>query len=664
MCGIFGFASNGKNKKSLNANGILDNLYKMSETRGKEASGLIALDSNEIKYIKDSIPASRLIKRNDYKEIIKEIISSDNEDSIAIVGHSRLVTNGKAENNDNNQPVDIGSIVGVHNGIITNENLLWEQNKNINKNFEIDTEVFFKLLEQYLSTNDLSNAVKKTFTDIEGVANIAAVFAKLNILLLSTNNGSLFYVKSMDCNSIIFASERYILEQVIDHSNTGRIYDKTTITHIVPNSLMVLDLDNLFETRLHFDELQNVRSLDVKIENCERTIKNFSLNENITFIQENDFEKINYSKYYDIYEANKEKISKLRRCTKCILPETMPFIQFDDEGVCNYCKSYKKHEPKGIEELKKVLTKTNNEYDCLVTLSGGRDSCYGLHFVKEELGLNPVTYTYDWGMVTDLARRNQMRMCGKLGVEHILVSADIQKKRDNIRKNVSSWLKNPQLGMIPLFMAGDKQYFYWSNKIAEQTHVKNIILCENLLETTRFKTGFCGISPTHGTANTYTLSISKKFQMLFYYGMNFLKTPSYINSSLLDTMSAFSSYYVMEHNFINLFDYIEWDEDTINKTLIDGYSWEKSPDTDSTWRIGDGTAAFYNYIYYTMAGLTENDTFRSNQIREGQITREEALKLSSKENSPRFESIKWYLDTINLNFHDTMSIINNAKKLY
>jgi hypothetical protein len=664
MCGIFGFVSNGKNKKILNVNSILDNLYKMSETRGKEASGLIALDSNEIKYIKDSIPASRLIKRNDYKEIIKELISSGNEESIAIIGHSRLVTNGKAENNDNNQPVDIGSIVGVHNGIITNENLLWEENKNIDKNFEIDTEVFFKLLEQYLSTNDLFSAVKKTFTDIEGVANVTAVFTKLNIILLSTNNGSLFYVKSKDCNSIIFASERYILEQVINYSNVSSVYDKTTITNIVPNSLMIIDLNNLLETIFHFDDIQNLQSLDIKIEHCDRTIKNLSLNENITFIKEIDLEKINYSTYYDIYEANKEKIAKLKRCTKCILPETMPFIQFDNEGVCNYCKSYKRHKPKGIEELKKILTKTNNEYDCLVTLSGGRDSCYGLHFVKEELGLNPVTYTYDWGMVTDLARRNQMRMCGKLGVEHILVSADIQKKRDNIRKNVSAWLKKPQLGMIPLFMAGDKQYFYWSNKIAEQTHVKNIILCENLLETTKFKTGFCGIKPMYGTSNTYTLSIRNKLQMLFYYGMNFLKNPKYINSSLLDSVSAFSSYYVMNHNFINLFDYIQWDEDTINKTLIDGYNWEKSPDTDSTWRIGDGTAAFYNYIYYTMAGLTENDTFRSNQIREGQISRDEALKLSIKENTPRFESIEWYLNTINLNFYDTMSIINNAKKLY
>ena len=85
--------------------------------------------------------------------------------------------------------------------------------------------------------------------------------------------------------------------------------------------------------------------------------------------------------------------------------------------------------------------------DCIIPFSGGRDSTFTLHFVKKELGLNPITFTYDWAMVTDLARRNIARACGKLGVENIIVAADIHKKRNYIRKNVSAWLRNPSLGM-------------------------------------------------------------------------------------------------------------------------------------------------------------------------------------------------------------------------
>jgi hypothetical protein len=88
----------------------------------------------------------------------------------------------------------------------------------------------------------------------------------------------------------------------------------------------------------------------------------------------------------------------------------------------------------------------------VVAFSGGRDSSYGLHLLKEKFGMQPITFSYDWGMVTDLARRNQARMCGKLGIEHIWISANIKEKRANIRANVLAWLKKPDLGIIPLFM--------------------------------------------------------------------------------------------------------------------------------------------------------------------------------------------------------------------
>jgi len=659
MCGIFGYISKTQSGDRGRADKTINRLFKMSETRGKEASGLILLDSSNIKFIKDAIPASKLIKRNDFKKIVTSTLKKN--ENVAIFGHSRLVTNGESSFNKNNQPVFVNGVIGVHNGIITNDKELWKRNKDLNQETDLDTEVLFKVLAKNIGKQTLTNAIKNSFQDLEGVANIALMFENLNIAVLASNNGSLYYLKSNSNDSIIFASEKFILQQCVKRCKLSDWYSIENIGHISPNTFLTVDLVNLKTCSVGFDKS---KSLSFKIEEKSRVVSDKSLNIDNYFSKPNASEVVDFSSFNLIYEANKKKISQLTRCTCCILPSTMPYISFNDKGVCNYCENYKQQRPKGINELKKILPRTGSDFDCLVTLSGGRDSSYGLHVISRVLGLKPVTYTYDWGMVTDLARRNQMRMCGKLGNEHILVSADLQKKRSNIRKNLLAWLKMPELGMIPLFMAGDKQYFYWSNKIAEQTNVKNIIFCENLLETTKFKSGFCGIKPIHGTANTYTLSIKNKFQMLYYYGKNFLKNPSYINSSIKDTISAFTSYYVINHNFINLFDYIEWDEHVINSTLIDGYKWEKSNDTDSTWRIGDGTAAFYNYIYFTMAGITENDTFRSNQVREGQINRKEALELSSKENQPRFESIKWYLDVLDLDFKSTVNIINAAKKLY
>jgi hypothetical protein len=133
---------------------------------------------------------------------------------------------------------------------------------------------------------------------------------------------------------------------------------------------------------------------------------------------------------------------------------------------------------------------------------------------------------------------------------------------------------------------------------------------------------------------------------------------------LWDTLSG--EYYrsiKKKSDYYHIYDFMRWDEYEVNSTL-EKYGFEKAPDTKSTWRIGDGTAAFYNYIYYSIAGFTEHDTFRSNQIREGQLTRSEALELVLDENRPRYQNIRWYLDAVGLDFKDTIKIVNNAKKLY
>ena len=109
---------------------------------------------------------------------------------------------------------------------------------------------------------------------------------------------------------------------------------------------------------------------------------------------------------------------------------------------------------------------------------------------------------------------------------------------------------------------------------------------------------------------------------------------------------------------------MQWDEKTVVDTLLNEYDWELATDTKSTWRIGDGTAAFYNYIYYMVAGFTENDALRSNQIREGVLDRDSALRLVAVENQPRWESLQWYANTIGFNLNDALRVISRMPRLY
>lgn len=375
---------------------------------------------------------------------------------------------------------------------------------------------------------------------------------------------------------------------------------------------------------------------------------------------------------YRSFEIPQEAIQQLRRCTRCVLPETMPFIEFDEEGVCNYCTTYEKkqYEPTSYLELWANRVRSGRKkIDSIVSFSGGRDSSYGLHYFVKELGLNPIAYSYDWGMVTELAQRNQVKMCKQLGVELILVSANLKRKRENIRRNVLAWLKNPDLGMVPLFMAGDKHYFYYANKVRKQYNVEQILMASNPFEKTHFKSGFCGVKPAvlQKANNRLELEELRFFDIIKmggHYIRQYASNPSYINRSIADTITATLSYYAIPHNYFRLFNYIPWNEMKIDDTLLNLYDWEKSVDAETTWRIGDGTAPFYNYIYYSIAGFTENDTLRSNQIREGMLSREDAMALVTRDNQPRFDSLQWYFDVIGLDMHAVLNRIKQIPKLY
>jgi hypothetical protein len=268
-------------------------------------------------------------------------------------------------------------------------------------------------------------------------------------------------------------------------------------------------------------------------------------------------------------------------------------------------------------------------------------------------------------MVTDLARRNIARACGELGVENVIVSANIHWKRENIRKNVEAWLKNPVLGMIPLFMAGDKYFFYYTNELKKQTGIDLNIWGINHLENTDFKVGFAGISPQFEKERIYSISTINKMKLFNFFSNNIIKNPSYINQSIYDSIGSFVVRYLnSKKDYFHLFDYYRWNENEINNLLTQKYGWEKAIDTNSTWRIGDGTASFYNYIYYTVAGFSEFDTFRSNQIREGMISRQQALNLVNEENKPRYETLRWYLEIIGVDYFHTIKTINGIKKMY
>ena len=677
MCGIIGLVVGEKSTLGKNTiQDIIAKLYLLSESRGKEAAGVAIRTDTRIDAYKSSIPASQLIKSKKYHAILNSSLNRETNGSRkseiwAVIGHSRLVTNGRRAENCNNQPVIGDQVVCVHNGIVVNVGDLEETYPELKRKTDLDSEIIARLLES--NTNNrvsLIDAVRDTFSKIRGEASIASLFTGFETLVLATNTGSIYCIG--DKTFFLFASERFILSELCSYKKYKHLLNPENIFQILPCQGCTVDLRTVTHTLF---------SLSSDTEGSTACLGSSASDlEPVAIIDHSDYGTTleECTDHFDIGDRDRirQMITEqprpdgnLKRCTNCILPESFPFIEFDEQGVCNYCRDYTSVTLKGEDALIDLVAQykgNNDEHDCIVGFSGGRDSSYVLHYTRKNLGMNPIAFTYDWGMVTDLARRNCARICAGVEVEHIIVSADLEKKWRNVRKNLQAWLRKPDLGMLPLLMAGDKQFYYHACKISQDTGNHLVLGGANPYEKTDFKLGFCGIQSddTRGKGLLTGIKVRNKVKLLLYYMMQYIHNPAYINVSLFDTLHAFYSTYVLKDVYINVYDYIHWDEEEIVSLLRNTYDWEIATDTTTTWRIGDGTAAFYNYVYFTIAGFSEIDTFRSNQIREGIISREEALTLAKEENKPRIESLEWYAETIRFNLEDALLRIHSIPKLW
>jgi predicted glutamine amidotransferase len=666
MCGIAGVLRGGSQGSFPNQAlaGLFARLLLLSETRGKEACGMALCLHDSISVRKHATSAGKQLATSSYRGWLKSGMARA-EREVALMGHARLATNGVPSEGHNNQPVVRDGIVMVHNGIVVNYEDLWVRYPQLERESEVDTEILVCLLQRNLSSGqELAAAVRGVYDEIRGVANIAAFLAQDDRLLLATNNGSLYLCRALEAGIVFFASEEFVIREAIRKEGLELALGPYTITQLRANHACAVCLTSLASHSWCL--VQGQTDAPEPAESRAPAARTVSVISDASQGGPGPIRTVS-SDLAREFESIREAVGRIRRCSRCVHPETLPFADFDSQGVCSYCRNHQPLVFLGREKLHRALEphrRSDGRPDCIVPLSGGRDSCYSLHYLVKEMGMHPIAYTYDWGMVTDLARRNCSRICAELGLEHVIVSADIPKKRRFIRKNIQAWLKRPDLGTVPLFMAGDKQFFYYAEKLKQQTGLDLLIFAMNPLERTDFKHGFCGIEGGGASGLFFRLGGYQNFQIALYYARQYLTNPGYLNESLWDTLFAYFAYFLMPHRYTLFHDYIPWQEDVVINTLTTLYDWERDPETTSTWRIGDGTAPLYNYIYYTVAGFSENDTFRSYQIREGHLSREDALQLLEQENEPRFEALAWYCHVVGIDINDCLRVIHRIPRLY
>lgn len=335
-------------------------------------------------------------------------------------------------------------------------------------------------------------------------------------------------------------------------------------------------------------------------------------------------------------------------CTKCIMDDTVEGIIFDKDGVCTFCKIHDELEskyPQGKRSklmLDKIIQKIKKDgkgkrYDCVVGVSGGRDSTYTLYSAVR-LGLRPLAIHFDNGWNTDLAVRNIKNVCKKLNVDLYTHVAEWEEFKDMQRAFLKASVPDAE---VPT----DWVIFSVLFREAARERVKYIIHGHS------FRTE--GTTPLTWTYmdGRYVNYIQKIFGTK--------KIKSFPVMSMTDYL-----YYTFVRRIkqIRLLYYLPYNEQEILDMLSKEVDWQSYGGKHHESKY---TGFFQSFILTRKFNIDKRKLHYSALIRNGQMNREEALqKVQSDPYEGGKETFDYCLKKLGYTHNEFESIMSEAPKLF
>ena len=328
----------------------------------------------------------------------------------------------------------------------------------------------------------------------------------------------------------------------------------------------------------------------------------------------------------------------MKRCSKCIMPDTAKGVTFDENGLCTLCREHKDYTPKGHDALCNEITgfiDTEAEFNCIVPISGGRDSSYALYYVKKILNLKPIAVHSDNDFETTAAKKNLETITRTMDVPLIRVGS----KTNVLKKIVSEKFKinapyGPGLVVDQTCEACKYGFESATYNTARSKKIKVIFWGDSVDEnTTSYHKLVKHVKPT-------------KFQRLMDPSVvNYVKYKYYFNV-LKKEYGPDSPTGLKE---IHLFDYVLWDPKIIEDTIQGEMGWSIPEGSATTWRTDCELVPVVNYMTKLEYGVSKIELGFSNMVRSGKMDREEAIKkVNQIDNETNINALKDFLIKMNI----------------
>ena len=304
------------------------------------------------------------------------------------------------------------------------------------------------------------------------------------------------------------------------------------------------------------------------------------------------------------------------------MPETQDGQAFDDMGFCNVCRSAEQKMRINWMERRSALERIlenareenkDNPYDCLIPISGGKDSTFQLHVLVKEYGMRPlaVTFSHNWFNSTGVF--NLLNSLEQFDVDHLMFTPKRTQVNKLAKKSLSEigdacWHCHAGVGAFPLRMAleYDIKLIIWGESAAESS-----------------------------SRGTYKDPIMKFDQDYFEKVSAKVSVDKMADTDLpLSELSVYQqpdkeSYSLAGIQGIHLGDYIFWDEERQTEFVKETYGW-KETNIEGTYKRYKSAECImpgvHDFACYLKRGYGRASFHASNDVRAGLVTREEAFE--------------------------------------
>lgn len=355
-------------------------------------------------------------------------------------------------------------------------------------------------------------------------------------------------------------------------------------------------------------------------------------------------------------KSTSEPIGGIRYCVRCCVPETQEGVQFDAMGICTACRSSEEkmhidwhaREAQLCTILEEARAKSGTGYDCILPISGGKDSFFQAHVLVKVYGMKPLAVTFSHNWFSETGFYNLQRCLEVFDLDHLQFTPARGLVNRLAKKSLGAigdtcWHCHSGVGAFPL-------------QVATRFKIPLLVWGESIAE----NDGRASYDrPVHKFDRDYFTKVSARLTAEEMIGgslsakdLHPFELPSYEE---IDATGVWG---------IHLGDYLFWDDERQTEWIRDVYGWRET-EIEGAYKGYKSAecimAGMHDFTCYLKRGFGRSTWQASVDVRNGLLTRKEGFDLIRRYDQERPQALDYFMEISGLSEDEFYEIMREKK---